>query len=133
MAMFSARSWREYPQRYRLEATKFTKSGKTYFPPRDVDPETGDTEFEMVNLPETGKIVTFTVIRIAPSQWGDEAPYGLAIAELTDGTRLMAQVTDCDVDTIKIGMEIRIEFRRIQSEGAHGVISYGYKFVPKWY
>jgi uncharacterized OB-fold protein len=133
MAMFSSRNWREYPQRYRLEAAKFKKSGKTYFPPRTVDPETGDTEHEIVKLPDTGKIITYTVIRVAPQQWGEEAPYGLAIAELTDGTRLMGQVTDCDPAQIKIGMEVRIEFRRIQSEGHHGVISYGYKFVPKWY
>jgi uncharacterized protein len=133
MAMFSSRIWRESPQRYRLEASKFKKSGKTYFPPRTVDPLTGDTAQEMVKLPETGKIITYTVIRVAPSQWSDTAPYGLAIAELTDGTRLTAQVVDCDVDQIKIGMEVRIEFRRIQSEGDAGVISYGYKFVPKWY
>lgn len=133
MTMFSSRNWREYPQRYRLEASKFKKSGKTYFPPRAVDPETGDTAQEIVKLPDTGKIITYTVIRTAPSQWTEIAPYALAIAELTDGTRLMAQVVDCDVNAVKIGMEIRIEFRRIQSEGDHGVISYGYKFVPKWY
>ncbi|MFZ5980731.1 MAG: Zn-ribbon domain-containing OB-fold protein [Candidatus Zixiibacteriota bacterium] len=133
MTMFSSRNWREYPQRYRLEASKFKKSGKTYFPPRAVDPETGDTEQETVVLPDTGKIVTFTVIRTAPSMWTDIAPYALAIAEMTDGTRLMAQVADCDVNKVKIGMEVRIEFRRIQTEGHHGVLSYGYKFVPKWY
>ena len=133
MTQFSSRNWREYPQRYRLEAVKFKKSGKTYFPPRDIDPETGDTEKEKVILPETGKIVTYTVIRVAPSAWGDVSPYALAVAELTDGTRVMAQVTDCNVDDVKIGMEVRLEFRRIQSEGHHGVLSYGYKFVPKWY
>ena len=133
MTMFSSRSWREYPQRYRREATKFKKSGKTYFPPRQIDPETGDTEFEIVNLPDTGKIVTYTVIRIAPAQWGDLQPYALAIVELTDGTRVMAQMTDCNVEKVKIGMEIRLEFRRIQSEGDSGVISYGHKAVPKWY
>jgi len=133
MTMFSARNWREYPHRYRLEASKFKKSGKTYFPKRIVDPETGDREQETVILPETGKIVTYTIIRIAPPQWGDMAPYALAIAELTDGTRVMAQMTDCDVEKVKVGMEVRIEFRRVQAESHHGVLSYGYKFVPKWY
>jgi hypothetical protein len=133
MAMFSARNWREYPQRYRLEAVRFKKSGKVYFPPRKVDPETGDTEFDVVRLPETGRLLTYTVIRIAPSQWSDLAPYALGIAQLTDGTRVMAQIADCDLTQIKIGMEVRIEFRLVQSEGHHGVLSYGYKFVPKWY
>ena len=133
MTMFSSRSWREYPQRYRLEASKFKKSGKSYFPPRTIDPETGDTDFEIVRLPDTGKIVTYTVIRVAPSQWGDESPYALAIIDLTDGTRIMAQMTDCDVEEVKIGMEVRMEFRRIQTEGNAGVLSYGHKAVPKWF
>ncbi len=133
MAMFSSRNWREYPQRYRMEASRFKKSGKTYFPPRTVDPETGDTKHEMVRLPEIGKLLTYTVIRVAPSMWGDEGPYALGVAEMTDGTRVMAQITDCDVEKVKIGMEVRVEFRRIQSEGSAGVLSYGYKFVPKWF
>lgn len=132
MTMFSARNWREYPARYRLEASRFTKSGKTYYPKRIVDPVTGDTEQETVRLPMDGTVVTYTVIRIAPSQWGDIAPYALAIVELTDGTRVMAQVTDCDPEEVQIGMAVHLEFRRIQNEGASGVISYGHKFVPQW-
>lgn len=133
MTMFSSRNWREYPQRYRREAVKFKKSGKTYYPPRQVDPINGDREFEKVVLPETGKVITYTVIRVAPKQWGDMSPYALAIVELTDGTRLMVQMTDCDVEQVKIGMEVRLEFRRIQTEGHAGVLSYGHKAVPKWY
>ena len=133
MTMFSSRNWREYPQRYRMEAVRFKKSGKTYFPPRQVDPTNGDTEFEKVVLPETGKVVTYTVIRVAPAQWSDLSPYAIAVVELTDGTRVMGQMTDVDVEKVRIGMEVRTEFRRIQTEGSHGVLSYGYKFVPKWY
>jgi hypothetical protein len=133
MSMFSSRNWREYPQRYRLEAVRFKKSGKTYFPPRKIDPETGDTECAKVLLPDSGKVVTYTIIRTASAQFKDLAPYALGIAELADGTRVMAQFTDCDVDKIRIGMDVRLEFRRIQSDSDAGVISYGYKFVPKWY
>lgn len=133
MTMFSSRNWREYPHRYRREACKFKKSGKTYYPKRMIDPETSDRECECVILPDTGKIVTYTIVRIAPSQWGDQSPYALAIVELTDGTRVFGQMTDCDVEEVKIGMEVRLEFRRIQTEAHHGVLSYGHKFVPKWY
>ena len=133
MTMFSSRNWREYPQRYRREAAKFAKSGKTYIPARRVDPETGETESTKVVLPDTGKVVTYTVIRIAPPQWGDMSPYALAIVELTDGTRMMGQMTDCDVEEVKIGMEVRLEFRKLQAEASHGVLSYAHKFVPKWY
>ena len=93
----------------------------------------GAREFETIKLPDTGKLLTYTVIRVAPSQFTDEAPYALGIAELSNGVKLTAQVVDCDVDKIKVGMEVRIEFRRIQTHDTHGVLSYGYKFVPKWY
>jgi len=133
MKMFVPRNWREYPSRYRLEASRFTKSGTVYYPKRIVDPETGDTEQETVNLPLSGKVLTYTVIRTSPDQWKDLAPYALAIVELEDGTRMMGQLTDCNVEEVSIGMEVRLEFRRVQSEGHSGVLSYGHKFVPKWY
>jgi uncharacterized OB-fold protein len=38
---------------------------------------------------------------------------------------------DCDFAALKVGMRVRIEFRRISEDGAAGVIHYGYKFVPE--
>ena len=131
--MYSARDWREYPRRYRLEAGKCKKCGKIVFPERLICPKCGARAFETVMLPDTGKVLTFTVIRTAPSQFTDIAPYALAIAELTNGVKLTAQLVDCDVDKVKVGMEVRIEFRRVQTDAHSGILSYGYKFVPKWY
>jgi uncharacterized OB-fold protein len=96
-------------------------------------PECGHREFEKVVLPDTGKLLTYSIIRVAPSQFTDQAPYAVGIAELDNGVKLLAQVADCDVDDIKVGMDIRIEFRLIQADSHHGVLSYGYKFVPRWY
>jgi len=131
--MFSSRDWREYPHRYRLEAGKCKKCGKTVFPTRLICPECGHREFDKEILPDEGKIVTYTVIRVAPSQFTDQVPYAVAIAELTNGVKLMAQLVDCKLEDIKVGMDIRIEFRRVQTDSHHGVLSYGFKFVPKWY
>ena len=131
--MFSSRDWREYPRRYRLEAGKCKKCGKIVFPNRLICPVCGHREFDTIILPDTGKVLTYTVIRVAPSQFTDQAPYAIAIAELTNGVKLTAQLVDCDVEKIKVGMEVRIEFRRVQTDSHHGVLSYGYKFVPKWY
>ncbi len=131
--MFPARAHREYPHRYRLEAGQCKQCGKIVFPGRLICPVCGNRTFDKVILPDTGKLLTFSVIRVAPTQFSDEAPYAIGIAELTNGVRLFAQISDCDVDSLKVGMEVRIEFRRIQTDGHHGVISYGYKFVPKWY
>jgi uncharacterized OB-fold protein len=126
----SARYWREIPQRYRLEAAKCTKCGKQHFPPRLVCDKCGNRSFEKVVLPDTGKLVTHTVIRIAPSDFSTEAPYAMGIAELEGGVRLTAQIADVDFDELKVGMPVRIEFRRIREEGEAGILCYGYKFVP---
>ena len=130
MSQFSSRIWREFPQRYRFEASKFKKSGKTYFPPRDIEPETGDTEQETVRLPDTGKVATYTVIRVGPSDFTDEVPYALAVVEVEGGVRLMAQLVDVPLENIETGLPVRLEFRKIYQEGEAGIICYGHKAVP---
>lgn len=126
-----ARAWREYPQRYRLEAEKCTKCGYITFPPRLVCPQCGNREFAQTKLAETGKLLTFTIIRVPPDPFEDQAPYAVGIAELADGVKLTAQVVDCDFAGLKVGMRVRLEFRKLYEEGEAGVIYYGYKFVPE--
>jgi len=126
-----SRSWREIPQRYRLEAGKCTNCGAICFPPRLVCPQCGGREFTKTKLAESGKILTYTIIRVAPHQYIDQAPYAVCIAEMDDGVKLTAQVVDCPFETLKIGIRVKIEFRKIYEEGDAGVIYYGYKFVPE--
>jgi len=122
--------WRAIPQRYRYEAAKCKKCGKLFFPPRLICDQCSSREFETVNLNREGKVVTFTVIRVAPSQFVDQAPYPIAIVELKDGIKICTQLADCDVDQIKIGMPVKLEFRKVSEDGAAGIIHYGYKVVP---
>ena len=131
--MFPARIWREMPQRYRLEASVCKKCGKRYYPPRLVCAECGSRKFETYVLPDEATLTTFTVIRTPASQFSDQAPYAIGIAAFDDGLQMMAQIADCDPEKLKIGQKVRLEFRKIQSDGTHGVLSYSYKFVPKWY
>lgn len=126
----TARNWREYPQRYRMEAEKCKKCGKICFPPRLICPECGHREFDKYVLANEGVVKTYTVIHVAPSQFTDQVPYAIGIVELKDGVSTMMQVADCGPDEIKIGMPVRIEFRRVQKEGHSGILMYGYKAVP---
>ncbi|MBN2090979.1 Zn-ribbon domain-containing OB-fold protein [candidate division KSB1 bacterium] len=128
--MASPNYWRAMPQRYRYEAQKCTKCGKIFFPPRLICSGCKSREFEKINLSREGKIVTFTVIRIAPSKFTDQAPYPVAIVELKEGLRICTQIADCDIEKIEIGMPVQLEFRRISEEGQAGIINYGYKAVP---
>ncbi len=131
--MFPSRIWREMPQRYRLEAAVCKKCGKRYYPPRLVCAECGGRQFDTYVLPEEGKLLTFTVIRTPASQFSDLAPYAMGIIKFDDGLQMMGQIADCDIDKLKIGQKMRLEFRKIQTDDTHGVLSYAYKFIPKWY
>ena len=84
----------------------------------------------MVKLSNTGTVMTYTVIRVAPSQFTDEAPYAVGVVELDGGARLTAQIVDVPLEQIKIGQKVKVEFRRIREEGKAGILCYGYKCVP---
>ncbi|MCP2620288.1 Zn-ribbon domain-containing OB-fold protein [Candidatus Aminicenantes bacterium AC-334-K16] len=126
-----AKYWREIPQRYRLEAGKCQACGQIYFPPRQICALCGSREFTPTRLAEKGKLLTYTIIRVPPHQFADLAPYAVGIAELEDGVRLTAQIVDCSFEELRVGMPVKIEFRKIYEEGQAGIICYGYKFVPE--
>lgn len=129
--MFSpARAWREYPQRYRLEASKCTKCGKILYPPRLICPECGAREFVPEILPRDGKVLTYTIVRVPPAGFTEQSPLSIALVELSNGVRLMVQIGDVeDPETVEIGMPVRLEFRRISWDGEAGVIFYGHKAI----
>lgn len=54
-------------------------------------------------------IVTYTVVRQAPSP-AFTAPYVLAIVELEEGPRMMANVIECNVDEVRVGMAVEVVF-----------------------
>lgn len=128
--MPSPRYWREIPSRYRLEGGRCPTCGKVVYPTRKVCPECRTEGLEVVALSRRGRVVTSTVIHVSPTEFLMEAPYPMAIVETPEGARLMVQVADSDPDEVKPGMEVALEFRRIQREGLSGILCYGHKAVP---
>jgi uncharacterized OB-fold protein len=128
--MPSPRYWREIPTRLRLEAGRCLDCQKVVYPARKICPGCGGARFEATRLSREGKVITSTVIHIAPSEFQMEAPYAMAIVETPEGARLMVQVVDCDPNDVGPGMEVALEFRRIRKEGKGGILCYGHKAVP---
>jgi uncharacterized protein len=122
--------WRETPQRYRYEGNRCKECGKVFFPPRRSCGPWCSCTLEPHVMATAGKLLAYTIIYIAPDQFTDEAPYALGICEMADGARITAQLVDCPHDQIKLGMPVQIEFRKIQEDGAAGILMYGYKVVP---
>ena len=124
------RYWREIPQRYRLEAAKCNECGHIQIPVFTICPKCGSRDNSMEKTPSTGKLVTHTIVYVAPTEFADQAPYAIGIIELDNGVRIMAQLTDCEFDQIKTNMPVQAVVRRIKADGVSGLIQYGYKFRP---
>ncbi len=87
---------------------------------------------EDIKLRGKGGIVTYTIIHVGPEAFEEQVPYPVAIIKLEEGPQITAQIVDCNIDDVKIGMKVEDTFRRIQEDGYTGAIYYGYKFKPVW-
>ncbi len=124
------RYWRGIKYHYRLIGSECLSCGKRYYPPRKVCPICHSRNLRDVKLPERGKVLTFTVIRVPPRGYEKYAPYVIAIVELIDGTRVLAQLTDIEPEEVNIGIEVEAVLRKICENGEEGIIQYGIKFRP---
>ena len=125
------RFWREIPQRYNLIGNKCKACNTTYFPPRESCPECRRKsigKMEEKKLSGKGKIITYSIIYTAPEHFEGQVPYPIAIIKLDEGPHLTAQIVDCKLDDVKIGMKVQSTFRKIHADGYTGAIYYGYKF-----
>lgn len=128
--MFPGKVWRDIPRRYRLEAARCKKCGKIFFPARLVCDCCKARDFEKLNLPWEGTLVTFSVIHVPPAGFSDQTPYGAGIVEVMDGVRITCQIVDMKPEELKIGQKLKLEFRLIQRGSSQDVLCYGYKAVP---
>lgn len=120
---------REIPQRYRFEAARCRGCEKIAFPPRLVCAGCGGETLERFTLSDQGKLVTWTVLHVAPQNFAGQTPYVVGIIELDGGVRVTAQIADVDPDELDFGAPVRRVLRRLSAEGPDGILQYGYKFV----
>jgi len=124
-------SWRRIRHRYRLVATKCETCGRVFFPPRVMCTECRRRgKLTEIELSGRGKIFSYSVVHVPPKEHELLAPYIIAIIQLEEGPRVLAQVVDCEPDEVRIGMPVELAFRRITEESEGGLIHYGYKFRP---
>ncbi len=120
---------REIPQRMRLEAGRCSNCHFITFPPRRICPSCGKTKFDQISLKPEGKVLTYTVIRVAAEEFALQVPYVVGIIETSEGARLTAQIVDCELDEVSVDSKVMLMTRKIQSEGHSGILQYGYKAV----
>ena len=73
-----------------------------------------------------------TTIFDAPAGFEEYAPYTVTLVKLAEGALVTAQLTDIDPDQDEIGQEVEMVTRKMRTDGAEGMIVFGYKFRPKF-
>lgn len=121
--------WRRIPERYNIIGNHCSNCKTDYFPERIVCPKCRrNGKLAPKKMPDEGRIYSFTQVHAALKGFEHEAPYWLAIVELSNGVKLMSQVVDSPSETVKIGASVKRVFRRIFEDEEEGAIAYGFKF-----
>jgi hypothetical protein len=98
----------------RLMGTRCKKCGAKYLPPR-AHCKCGSANMEWYEAPRRGKILTYTPVEIPPESMSKYAPYIVAVAELEDRTRLLAQLTGVTINMLRVGMPVQVTSRRVSA------------------
>ena len=129
-----ARAWREFPGKYNLEGTKCGNCGTIFFPRRDFCPKCrreGIGKMGKYMVSREGEIFSFSVIYEAPACNSFLKPYAVAMVKTKDGVLVSGQLVDVELDKIAIGMPVHAVLRKLDEDGAAGIIHYGFKFTPR--
>ncbi|MFA5365044.1 MAG: Zn-ribbon domain-containing OB-fold protein [Candidatus Bathyarchaeia archaeon] len=93
----------------RLMAAKCKKCGAVNLPPKPMCTKCCSTDLEWNELEGTGKLLSYTVIHVAPEQYQSMAPYVVGIIEFEKGVRLPGIIRNVNPDEVRIGIKLKIE------------------------
>jgi uncharacterized OB-fold protein len=104
-----------------LAVPKCTNCGTFRLPPTPFCFACQHREVVFTELPGTGTVYSFTVVRhpLSPELAG-AVPYASGVIEL-DGTqgagaRMLCNIVDCDVEVLRIGDRVEIEWEHVNEE-----------------
>jgi len=106
---FTIEQFYDYILQKKLMGGRCKKCGKIHLPPRPLCDNCFSEEFEWVELPKKGKLLTYTVIYVAPTQFQRMAPYAVGIVELENGIKIPGMIR-ISQEQIKIGMPLILDF-----------------------
>ena len=124
--------WRHRKMIFGLVGGKCKKCGTPHFPPSIicVNPDCGAVnEFEDYEfVGKQGKILMFTGDMLAASV-DPPAVYGLV--GFDGGGRTLLDFTDCDLNQVKVGMQVKLSFRKRCTDKTRGFTGYFWKAIPQ--
>jgi len=100
----------------KLMAAQCRECGAKFLPPRSICTDCYSKNLSWIQLKPRGKLVTYTIIYVAPQKFQPFIPYAYGIVELENGLRLPGMIRDAEHEKIKIGMELEVAFESTAAE-----------------
>jgi len=113
---FTIEGFYKFLSEKKLMTAQCRECGAMFLPPRPVCTSCLSKDLMWVQLGTRGKLVTYTVIYVAPPQFQHLAPYAYGIIELENGLRLSGMIRNVEHEKIKIGMELEVAFDSTATE-----------------
>jgi hypothetical protein len=120
-------------RRVRLLGSRCHSCGETFLGKVAACENCQSRDLEEMALSRRGTLYTYTIIRHRPpgDYIGPEpfVPYAVGMVELPEGLRILAVLTGCDIEQLRIGMELELVVEKLYQD-AEGNEVITYKFRP---
>jgi len=127
-SQFTIEQFYKFMNEGKVMGAKCQNCGKLMLPPRPMCTQCYSEKLEWIELSKRGRLLTYTIIHVAPPQFQHLIPYAVGIVELDKGLKLPGMIKNIDFDKIKIGMELEIEV-----ESAEKIEEQKWPAWPKYY
>lgn len=114
----SIEAYKQYIKNEDFHAYKCVDCGAVIAPPSGSCYVCGSVNMEWTTVKGTGKLVSFTVIHIAPDEFQAEAPYYVGIVDLDEGTRITCRLKGFDPNnpaSVPIGSSLVLDYEHGES------------------
>jgi len=115
-----------------LIGSQCTNCGEAFFPKREnwMCSNCQSPNLKEIKLSPRGKVYSYTVVmQRPPVYFKAEVPYAIGFVELPEGIRVETLFTGCNLEDLKVGMEVEMLIDKLHDE-EDGTEVYCYKFKP---
>ena len=115
---FTSAFFYQYLGEHKLMASRCCSCGALFLPPRALCPTCFGEEMEWVQMGDSGSLLAFTTIHIAPTAmieagYNKDNPYCTGIVRLAEGPTISAQIVSVDARQpaqIAVGMPLKVAY-----------------------
>jgi len=109
---FGIESFYKFVGENKLMAAKCNKCGEVMLPPRPVCTKCFNKNLKWIEVESRGRLLTYTVIHVAPKQFEKLTPYPVGIVKLEGGPQLLGIIRGVEPSKLKIGMPLTLDFEK---------------------